>query len=137
MNIFPWLLINAAHINSGKILNDSILPSDRQIRVHLCWWLCNCYIYKGFATTPSRLWLFQSCIYRQPKCLKVSRSQNKIVEPKLLPKKWMNEFVFLSWQSKNIWNLKSKFQFQVFSVCQDRKSNLSQLNNFVLRTTDL
>ena len=46
--------------------------------------------------------------------LKVSRSRNKIVEPKLLPK---NE------QLGNTWNLKSKFKFQVFPSRQDRKTN--------------
>ena len=35
----------------------------------------------------------------------------------------MNEFVFLSWRLRNIWNLKSKFKFQVFPNRQDRKTN--------------
>ena len=35
----------------------------------------------------------------------------------------MNEFVFLSWRLGNTWNLKSKFKFQVFLSCQDRKTN--------------
>ena len=35
----------------------------------------------------------------------------------------MNEFVFLSWRLGNTWNLKSKFNFQVFLSRQDRKTN--------------
>ena len=37
----------------------------------------------------------------------------------------MNKFVFLSWWLANTWNLKSKFKFQVFPSCQDRKTNSS------------
>ena len=55
--------------------------------------------------------------------LKVSRSRNKIVEPKLLPKKWTNKFVFLSWRLGNACNLKWKFKFQVFPSRQGRKTN--------------
>ena len=37
----------------------------------------------------------------------------------------MDEFVFLSWQSGNTWNLNFNFKFQVFPDCQDRKTNSS------------
>ena len=40
------------------------------------------------------------------------------------PQKRTNKFVFLSWQRRNTWNLKSKFKFQVFPRHQDRKTNL-------------
>ena len=36
-----------------------------------------------------------------------------------------DKFVFLSWQSRNTWNLKLKFKFQVLPSRQDRKTNLS------------
>ena len=52
--------------------------------------------------------------------LKVSRSRNKIVEPKTSPKKWINEFVFLSWWLVNTFD----FKFQAFPSRQDRKTNL-------------
>ena len=39
-------------------------------------------------------------------------------------KKQTIEFVFLSWQLRNTWNLKLKFKLQVFPSCQDRKTNL-------------
>ena len=40
------------------------------------------------------------------------------------PRKRTNTFVFLTWQLRNTWNLKSKFKFQVFLGRQDRKTNL-------------
>ena len=39
------------------------------------------------------------------------------------PKKWKNEFVFLSWHSRNTWNLNFDFKCQVFPDCQGRKTN--------------
>ena len=35
----------------------------------------------------------------------------------------IGEFVFLSWQLGNTWKLKSKFKFQEYPSCQDRKTN--------------
>ena len=39
-------------------------------------------------------------------------------------KKWMDQFVFLSWRLGNTWNLNFEFKFQVIQSCQDRKPNL-------------
>ena len=78
--------------------------------------------------------------------LKVSRSWNKNCNVVTSPKKWTNEFIFLSWWSRNIWNLNFDFKFQVFQDRQDKKINWFvffwggekfQLNNFVLRSNDL
>ena len=61
-------------------------------------------------------------------CLKVSRSRNKIVMPKLVPpKKRTNEFVFLSWLPLRIENQIHSFVFW---------ENL-RFNNFVSKSTDL
>ena len=72
-------------------------------------------------------------------CLKVSRSHNKVVEPKLLPK---NKQIFLSWWLGNTWFLISSFNYcrtvriekQILSFLFLEKF---WLDNFVLRSTDL
>ena len=56
--------------------------------------------------------------------LKVSRSWNKNCNVVTSPKKWTNEFIFLSWWSRNIWNLNFDFKFQVFLDRQDKKNKL-------------
>ena len=38
------------------------------------------------------------------------------------PKKWTNEFVFLSWRLGNTWNLNFDFKLQVFPSLHDRET---------------
>ena len=66
-----------------------------------------------------------------------------MLSKKLLSKQTI-KFVFLSWQSWNTWNLKTKFNFQVHMNHQDRITiclfvflEKLQLNTFVSRSTDL
>ena len=61
--------------------------------------------------------------YQYVVLLKVSRSRNKIVELKLLPKKRTNEFVFSILKARKY--LKLEIEIQVFPDCQNSKTNLS------------
>ena len=78
--------------------------------------------------------------------LKVSRSRDKNCRAVTSPKKWIEQFVFLSWWLRNTSNLNFDFKFQIFlriririekQICLFVSWENLWLDNFVSRPTDL